>query len=82
MSVCPSRALLVNVLAHRARRRPLALIAPAKSNPDVVVYAIAARDKAKAAAFAKKHGIPTVKDDYDGVCVSMCRLPHSKKSHR
>lgn len=47
--------------------RPVALINPAKSNPDVIVYAVAARDKTKAAAFAKKHGIPNVKDSYDAL---------------
>lgn len=46
--------------------RPKALITPAKSHPEVIVYSVAARDKAKATAFAKKHGIPHVKDNYQG----------------
>lgn len=44
----------------------MALITPAKSHPEVIVYSVAARDKARAAAFAKKHGIPHVKDSYQG----------------
>ncbi|KAK7682736.1 hypothetical protein QCA50_014119 [Cerrena zonata] len=34
-----------------------ALISPAKTHPDVVVYGIAARDLERAQVFAKKHGI-------------------------
>lgn len=44
----------------------MALLNPAKGNPDVIVYAVAARDKKRAEAFAKKHGIPNVKDSYQG----------------
>jgi len=36
---------------------PDALINPAKSHPEAVVYAVAARNKERADAFAKKHGI-------------------------
>ncbi|KAJ7588040.1 hypothetical protein C8J56DRAFT_940760 [Mycena floridula] len=43
---------------------PPALILPARSHPEVLVYAVAARDKARATAFAKKHGIPKVHNDY------------------
>ncbi|KAJ4397458.1 hypothetical protein N0V93_001686 [Gnomoniopsis smithogilvyi] len=43
---------------------PMAILNPAKSNPAVVIHAVAARDKKRAEAFAKKHGIPNVKDDY------------------
>ncbi|KAF5383625.1 hypothetical protein D9615_003556 [Tricholomella constricta] len=39
---------------------PIALISPAKNHPETVVYAVAARDKARAAAFAKKYGIEKV----------------------
>lgn len=39
---------------------PAALISAAKSHPEVVVYAIAARDKNRAAAFAKKHSVSKV----------------------
>ncbi|KAL5492465.1 hypothetical protein ACEPAI_3912 [Sanghuangporus weigelae] len=43
-----------------ARIAPDALIRPAKSHPEIVVSAVAARDKGKAEAFAKTHGIPKV----------------------
>ncbi|KAJ6484953.1 NAD(P)-binding protein [Mycena vulgaris] len=39
---------------------PDALITPAKSHPEAVVYAVAARDQKRAAAYAKKHGIEKV----------------------
>ncbi|RDB23953.1 D-xylose 1-dehydrogenase (NADP(+)) 2 [Hypsizygus marmoreus] len=39
---------------------PISLITPAKNHPEVVVYAVAARDQNRAAAFAKKHGIGKV----------------------
>jgi predicted dehydrogenase len=47
-----------------ARIAPLALIKPAKENPDVVVAAVAARDASRARAFAAKHGIGRVHDSY------------------
>ncbi|KAI0394973.1 hypothetical protein F5Y17DRAFT_465961 [Xylariaceae sp. FL0594] len=46
---------------------PAALIQPAKSHPDVVVHAVAARDPAKAEAYAQKHGIPTVAQTYQDI---------------
>jgi len=36
---------------------PPALIIPAKTHPEVVIYAVAARDVKRAEAFAKKHGV-------------------------
>lgn len=45
---------------------PLALILPAKSHPEVVILAVAARDKAKAEKFAKKHGIHKVYSGKEG----------------
>ena len=36
---------------------PPALITPARSHPEVVVYAVAARSLEKAKAYATKHGI-------------------------
>jgi predicted dehydrogenase len=47
-----------------ARIAPVALIRPAKSNSDVAVTAVAARDHARAKAFAAKHGIPRVLASY------------------
>lgn len=52
--------------------RPMALITPALSHPGVIVYAVAARDKARAAAFAKTHNIPVVKESYDGAYSPFC----------
>ncbi|KAF2467155.1 oxidoreductase domain-containing protein [Lindgomyces ingoldianus] len=44
---------------------PSALVTPAKSHPEVIVAAVAAREEKKAKAFAKKHGIPAVHLCYD-----------------
>lgn len=46
--------------------RPLSLITPALSHPEVIVQAVAARDHDRASAFAKKHNIPDVRTSYDG----------------
>ncbi|KAI5200223.1 hypothetical protein AUEXF2481DRAFT_166114 [Aureobasidium subglaciale EXF-2481] len=46
---------------------PLSLIIPARSHPEVIVQAVAARDRSKAEAFAKTHGIPEVKDSYQDI---------------
>ncbi|KAL0955229.1 hypothetical protein HGRIS_004130 [Hohenbuehelia grisea] len=45
---------------------PIALIVPAKSHPEVVIQAVAARDKARAETFAKKHGIAKAYGGEDG----------------
>jgi predicted dehydrogenase len=50
-----------------ARIAPMALIRPAKRVAEASVVAIAARDGAKARAFASKHGIPRVLDSYDAL---------------
>ena len=50
-----------------ARITPSALIKPAKDNADVVVAAVAARDGARAAAFAAKHGIARVHATYEAL---------------
>lgn len=44
----------------------MGFITPAKTHPEIIVYAIAARDKDRAVAYAKKHGIPEVRDSYQG----------------
>ena len=49
-----------------ANAAPFALTLPAKTHPDVVVHAVAARDQARADAFAKKHGIPKAYGGKDG----------------
>lgn len=46
---------------------PNALINPAKTHPDVLVYSVAARDRNKAQTYAQKYGIAEVKATYQGV---------------
>jgi predicted dehydrogenase len=50
-----------------ARIAPTALIKPAKTDADVVVAAVAARDVSRARAFAVKHGIARVYDSYEAL---------------
>ncbi|KAF2650074.1 NAD(P)-binding protein [Lophiostoma macrostomum CBS 122681] len=61
------------------------LIKPAKSHPEVVIQAVAARDKQKAIAYAKKHGIPDVKDDYEALLadpsITAVYIPLPASSH-
>jgi predicted dehydrogenase len=47
-----------------ARIAPKALVAPAREVAGVEVRAVAARDGARARAFARKHGIPVVHESY------------------
>ena len=47
-----------------AKIAPRGMIAPAHSRPDVEVTCIAARDPARARAFAAEHGIPNIAQDY------------------
>jgi predicted dehydrogenase len=42
------------------------MINPAKSHPDVIIQAVAARDKKKAQAYAAKYNIPQVIESYEG----------------
>jgi predicted dehydrogenase len=56
-------SLRIGVLGA-ARIAPNALIRPARIVPDVTVAAIAARDPARARAFAAKHGIARAHADY------------------
>ncbi|MEU6370214.1 Gfo/Idh/MocA family oxidoreductase [Streptomyces sp. NPDC046931] len=44
---------------------PSALIRPARQTPRVTVTAVAARERTRAEAFARKHGVPVVHTDYD-----------------
>ena len=55
--------------------RPLALIKPAQSHPEVIVQAISARDRGRAEDFAKKHGIPEVRDSYQGTINTWTNYP-------
>ena len=56
----------IGVLGY-ARIVSTALIAPSRHVPQVAIAAVAARDPAKAAAFAKKHHIPRVHTTYDAL---------------
>ncbi|MGH6955202.1 MAG: Gfo/Idh/MocA family protein [Caulobacteraceae bacterium] len=51
-------------LLGASRIAPPAVIAPAKSNPDFEVTAVAARDSARARAYAEAHAIPGVATSY------------------
>jgi predicted dehydrogenase len=50
-----------------ARIAPMALVRPARAVAGVEVAAVAARDPAKARAFAQRHGIPRVHDGYEAL---------------
>ena len=50
-----------------ARIAPAALIRPAAKNVEVVVDAVAARDRERASAYAKRHRIPRVAHSYQGL---------------
>ncbi|KAK9240400.1 putative oxidoreductase [Lipomyces kononenkoae] len=50
-----------------AKIAPLSLIIPAKSHPEVIVQAVSARDRKKAEEFAKKYGVPDVRDSYQDI---------------
>lgn len=50
-----------------AKIAPMALIRPARFVPEVTITAVAARDEAKARAFAGKHGIGRVHPSYDAL---------------
>jgi predicted dehydrogenase len=50
-----------------ARIAPAAVIKPARSVAEATIASVAARDPAKAAAFAAKHGIPTTHPSYDAL---------------
>jgi predicted dehydrogenase len=50
-----------------ARIAPAAVIKPAHDVNEATISAIAARDRARAQAFAEKHGVPKVHDSYDAL---------------
>lgn len=47
--------------------RPVAVIQPAKSHTEIIITAIAARDEAKASAYARRYDIPTVHTSYQAL---------------
>jgi len=59
----PDRPLCVGILGA-ARIAPMALVRPARRVPEASVVAVAARDPARASAFASRHGIPRVHASY------------------
>ncbi|NNH68620.1 Gfo/Idh/MocA family oxidoreductase [Nocardia uniformis] len=46
---------------------PASVIKPAERNPEVVIAAVAARDRSRAERFARKHGIAQVYDSYQAL---------------
>jgi predicted dehydrogenase len=54
-------------LMGAAKIAPSAIIAPCKASTTAAVTAIGARDRARAEAFATKHGIARVHDSYDAL---------------
>jgi len=65
-------------MANLRRYSPSGLFIPAKTHPDVVVQAVAARDPAKASKYAQEHGIPDVKGSYQG----KVPIKHQRKCNR
>ncbi|KAG6848333.1 hypothetical protein H0H93_001136 [Arthromyces matolae] len=71
-----SRPLKIGMLGA-ALIGPLAVVGPARNHPETVLYAVAARDQAKAKEFAEKHGIEKVyggPNGYQGGYVELCIL--------
>ena len=54
-------------LMGAAKIAPSAIVAPCKASTNATVTAIGARDRARAEAFATKHGIPRIHDTYDAL---------------
>ena len=54
-------------LLGAAKIAPSAIVAPAKSVPEVSLVSVAARDPARAKEFATKHNIPRVHNSYDAM---------------
>ncbi len=57
------QAVRIGILGA-ARIAPAAVIKPARNTNEARITAIAARDRTRAAAFASKHDIPSVRDSY------------------
>lgn len=50
-----------------ARITPAALVAPARASSRAALVAVAARDRARAEAFARRHRVPRVHDSYEAL---------------
>ena len=59
-------AIRIGILGA-ARIAPPVVIKPSLDNPDFEVVAVAARDRARAKAYAAEHKIPSVAEDYDAL---------------
>jgi hypothetical protein len=59
---------------------PPALVLPAKSHPEVELYAVAARDISRAEKFAKKHGFKKWYGGKDGYQGRLDNMPHQRYS--
>ncbi len=59
-------AIRIGILGA-AKIAPPVVIAPARDNPDFEVVAVAARDPARAKAYAAEHNIPHVAKDYEAL---------------
>ncbi|KAJ3130079.1 hypothetical protein HK101_005139, partial [Irineochytrium annulatum] len=64
----PKDADCINIgILGAANIAPVACITPCSHLANIRCHAVAARDRSKAAAFAKKHGIPVVHDSYEAL---------------
>src|SRR5579859_2588966 len=54
-------------LLGAAKIAPSAIVSPAKDMPEVSLVSVAARDPARAKAFADKHNIPRIHDSYEAM---------------
>jgi predicted dehydrogenase len=61
-----ARPLRIGILGA-ARIAPMAVVRPARRVPEAQAFAVAARDRARAERFARKHGIPRVHAGYDAL---------------
>jgi predicted dehydrogenase len=57
-------------LVSAAMITPPAIVIPARDRDDVIITAVAARDRTRAEDFARTHGIADVCDTYDELCSS------------
>ena len=62
-TVDPARPLRIGILGA-AKIAPRGLIKPAREGNEAIIEVVAARDYARAQAFAREHGIPRVARDY------------------
>src|SRR6187397_845824 len=66
LTVRPMDTVRIGILGA-ARIAPAAAIKPARKVAEATIGAVAARDRSRAQAFATKHGIPTVHENYQAL---------------